>query len=189
MTKKIELGPNNSLFPMPTVVVGANVNGKPNYLTIAWCGIMGGSPPLISVALRRSRFSSPGIKENQSFSVNIPSTDLVKQADYVGIVSGHKADKSGIFKTFYGKLETAPMIEECRINLECKLFQILDFGHSHEIFVGEIVQVYADEDCLTDGNPDISKIDPIIFSTGDHNYWKVGERVASAFSVGKDYTP
>jgi flavin reductase (DIM6/NTAB) family NADH-FMN oxidoreductase RutF len=187
MTKKITIGASNALYPMPTVLVGANVNGKPNYLTIAWCGILGGAPPLISVALRRTRYTIPGIKENKTFSVNIPPTDLVKQTDYVGIVSGSKADKSGIFKSFYGKLETAPMIEECRLTMECKLFQVLDFGHSHEIFVGEIVEVYVDEDCVTGGAPDISKIDPIIFSTGDHNYWCVGPQIAAAFSVGKDY--
>jgi flavin reductase (DIM6/NTAB) family NADH-FMN oxidoreductase RutF len=174
---------------MPTVLVGANVNGKPNYLAIAWCGIVGGSPPLISVALRKSRYTSEGIKANKTFSVNLPPTGLVKATDYVGINSGHKVDKSTVFKTFYGTLGNAPMIEECHLSMECKLADILDFGHSHEVFVGEIVEVYVDEDCVVDGVPAIDKIDPIIFSTGDHNYWKVGEKVAKAFSVGKDYKP
>ena len=137
---------------------------------------------MISVALRKSRYTSAGIKANQTFSVNIPPTDLVKATDYVGITSGHKVDKSTIFKTFYGKLETAPMIEECRVCMECKLVQILDFGHSHEIFIGEVVGSYVDKDCLVGGAPSIKKVDPIIFSTGDQNYWKVGEQLAKAFS-------
>ena len=187
--KKLQLGPKNSLYPMPTVLVGALVNGKPNYLAIAWCGIMGGSPPLISVALRRTRYTSLGIKENRAFSVNIPSSDMVKAVDYVGINSGHKVDKSGVFKTFYGNLGKAPMIMECRLNMECKLAEILDFGHSHEIFVGEIVEVYVDEDCVENGVPNIRKLDPIIYSTGDSNYWRVGALLAPAFSIGKEFKP
>ena len=187
--KKLKLGPKNSLYPMPTVLVGAVVNGKPNYLAIAWCGIMGGSPPLISVALRRTRYTSLGIKENRAFSVNIPSSGMVKAVDYVGINSGHKVDKSEVFKTFYGELDKAPMIEECRLNMECKLAEVLDFGHSHEIFVGEIVEVYVDEDCVENGVPNIQKLDPIIYSTGDSNYWRVGELIAQAFSIGKEYKP
>jgi len=189
MTKKVELGAKNYLYPMPTVLVGATVNGKPNYLAIAWCGIIHGLPPMITVALRKTRYTSPGIKENRTFSVNIPPTEMVKATDYVGIVSGHEVDKSAVFKTFYGKLKTAPMIEECRINMECKLVDALDFGHSHEVFIGEIMEVYADEDCLKDGVPDIKKIDPILYSTGDSNYWRVGDYLAKAFSVGKDYVP
>jgi flavin reductase (DIM6/NTAB) family NADH-FMN oxidoreductase RutF len=186
MSKK-PLGAKNSLYPMPTVIVGAKVNGKPNFLTIAWCGIMGGAPPLISVALRKERFTSPGIKANKTFSVNLPPSNLVKETDYIGMMSGSKVDKSEIFKVFYGKLETAPMIEECHLCMECKLADVLDFGHTHEVFIGEIVEVYCDEDCMNGNVPDITKIDPIIYSTGDNNYWKVGEKIAKSFEVGAEY--
>ncbi len=186
---KIDLGAVHYLFPQPAVIVGANVDGKPNYLTIAWCGIMQGSPPIIEVALNKVRYTSPGIKENKTFSVNVPSTDLVAATDYVGIVSGRKADKGSVFNTFYGELETAPMIEECPINMECKLIKVLDFEGTHETFVGEIVRTYASEECLTDGVPDVKKVDPIIFSTGIPNYWRLGGIVAKAFSVGKGYKP
>ena len=184
---KSKLGPNHYLYPMPTTIVGANVKGKPNYLAIAWCSIVHGSPPIIAVALRKTRYTSIGIKENQTFSVNIPSSTMVAKVDYVGLVSGHKTDKSQIFTTFYGTLETAPMIEECPINLECKLLQTLDFGHSHEVFFGEIVEVYANKECLKNGIPDIKRIDPILYSTGDHNYWKVGDHLAKAFDIGRSY--
>ncbi|HDS29726.1 MAG TPA: flavin reductase family protein [Firmicutes bacterium] len=185
--KKIDLGATHFLYPQPAVIVGANVDGKPNYLTIAWCGIMQGKPPIIEVALNKSRYTSPGIKENKTFSVNVPSSNLVVETDYVGITSGKKADKSKVFKSFYGETKTAPMIEECPVNMECRLLEILDYKGSHEIFVGEIVKTYVNEDCLSDGVPDVRKIDPIIFSTGDHNYWRLGEHLADAFTVGKEY--
>jgi len=187
--KKIALGARRLLYPMPAVLVGANVNGKPNFLTIAWCGIVQSEPPMISVALRKDRYTLPGIKENGAFSVNIASTEMVVATDYCGITSGRDVDKSGVFETFYGDLKTAPMIEECPINMECKLAHTLDLGGTHELIIGEIVQSYAKEECLTDGEPDGKKIDPIIFTTGDLNYWKLGEPIGKAFRIGKEFTP
>lgn len=181
---KTKLGARTFLYPMPTTLIGANVGGKPNYATVAYCGIVNHTPPFISVCLRRIRYTIAGIRENGTFSVNIPSAEMVEATDYCGIVSGHEVDKSTLFETFYGKLETAPMIRECPINLECKLVQTLEFP-THDALIGEIVEAYAEEQYLTDGVPDIRKIDPILYSTKDSNYWRVGEHLAKAFSVGK----
>jgi flavin reductase (DIM6/NTAB) family NADH-FMN oxidoreductase RutF len=184
---KIEVGPSHYMFPMPAVLVGANVHDKPNYLTAAWCGTMQGQPPLIYAALNRIRYTLYGIRVNESFSINIPSTSQVREVDYCGTTSGHEHDKSKIFSTFYGSLGTAPMIDECPINLECRLLQILDFDGSHEICVGVVVQTFVKEEILTNNEPDIKKVDPLIYSTGDHNYYNVGEQIAKGFDVGKDY--
>ncbi len=183
--EKLEIGAKTFLYPMPTTLVGANVRGKPNYLTVAYCGIVNHTPPVISVALGKAHYTNIGIKENGSFSVNIPSEELANITDYCGLVSGHKVDKSNLFETFYGKLETAPMIRECPLNLECKLMQTLEFAVG-EVFIGEIVAVYAEDRYLSGGLPDIKKINPIIFSMHDNNYWKVGEHLGRAWSIGKD---
>jgi len=183
--EKVEIGARTFLYPMPTILVGANVRGKANYLTVAYCGIMNHNPPTISIALGKSHYTNIGIKENGTFSVNIPSEELVKITDYCGLVSGHKVDKSEIFETFYGKLKTAPMIRECPLNLECKLIQTLEFPVG-EAFFGEIVAAYSEERYLTGGLPDIKKINPIIFSMHDNNYWKVGEHLARAWNIGKE---
>ena len=76
--KKLEIGAKTFLYPMPTTLVGANVRGKPNYLTVAYCGIVNHTPPAISVALGKAHYTNIGIKENGSFSVNIPSEELAK---------------------------------------------------------------------------------------------------------------
>ncbi|MFH1676471.1 MAG: flavin reductase family protein [bacterium] len=183
---KINLGARHFLYPQPAVLAGANVNGKPNYLTIAWSGIMQASPALIYVSIRKQRYTLPGIEENKSFSVNVPSAEQVVQVDYCGIRSGHKIDKSEIFTTFYGKLENAPMIEECPINMECRLVKTIDFEGTHMICVGEIVATYADEKYLTNGEPDVSKVNPLIFTT-DGKYWAFGEEVGKAFEIGKEF--
>ncbi|MCL5257463.1 MAG: flavin reductase family protein [Chloroflexi bacterium] len=181
---KIEIGANTFLYPMPTVLVGANVDGKPTFLTVAYCGIMDDKPPAISVSSNKPHYTNRGIHENGTFSVNIPTAEMAEITDYCGLVSGHKVDKSSLFKVFYGKLETAPMIEECALNLECRLIQTLQLGR-HESFIGEIVAVYSEERYLTNKLPDPLKMQPIIFTYHDDNYWRIGEHLGKAFEIGK----
>ncbi|MGQ9721276.1 MAG: hypothetical protein ACUVXA_08145 [Candidatus Jordarchaeum sp.] len=78
------------------------------------------------------------------------------------------------------------MIKECPLNMECKLVQTLEFTVD-EVFIGEIVAAYADERYLTDGLPDIKKINPIVFSMHDNKYWKVGEHIGRAWNIGKEF--
>ncbi|HMK43482.1 MAG TPA: flavin reductase family protein [Dissulfurispiraceae bacterium] len=185
--KKISIGTRTYLYPMPCVIVGALVNGKPNYSTIAYIGIVQHMPPMIAFASHRTHYTNIGIREHRTFSVNIPSEKMVEVTDYVGMVSGRNVDKSEIFTSFYGKLASAPMIRECPINIECRVVQVVDVGASHEIFVGEIVDTLAAEFCLTNGLPDMGKMKPIAFSMHDNNYWKIGEHLGKAWSVGKEY--
>jgi flavin reductase (DIM6/NTAB) family NADH-FMN oxidoreductase RutF len=181
---KVTFGPKPLMYPMPTVLVGANVGGKANYMTAAWCGVACMAPPMVAVAINHVRHTLKGINENKTFSVNVPSTKLIVETDYCGIATGTRVDKSKVFQNFYGKLKTAPMIEECPVSLECKLFNALDCG-SHVLVVGEIVETYADNDVAPGGFPDVKKVDPIIYSDG--KYFKVGDHLADAFSAGKAY--
>ncbi|MDD3043196.1 MAG: flavin reductase family protein [Methanosarcinaceae archaeon] len=184
---KKAIGARAFLYPMPTTLVGANVGGRPNYLAVAFCGIVQAKPAMISVALGRNHHTNAGIRENGTFSVNIPSRHMVEVTDYCGIVSGKKVDKSGLFETFYGKLETAPMIRECPVNMECKLVKTLDFGSTNEVFIGEIIESYAEEKYLCNGTPDIEKVVPILFSMYDNNYWEIGRHLGRAWCVGKKF--
>ena len=183
--EKRKLGPQTVLHPMPAVLVGANVNGKANFMTVAWCGIAGHKPPSVSVALRKGRYTLKGIQEHGTFSVNVPSVDLVKQVDYCGIYSGKERDKSQLFDLFYGALETAPLIRECPLILECKVLHTVDLG-SHDLVIGEIMETYVDEDSITDGQPDPVKMDPVVYAPRTRYYHRLGEAVAKAFSIGKE---
>ena len=75
---KVALGPQTLVYPMPAMLVGADVDAKPNFMTVAWGGIACGDPPMISVAIRHVRHTLKGIRQNQTFSVNIPSVEQVK---------------------------------------------------------------------------------------------------------------
>jgi flavin reductase (DIM6/NTAB) family NADH-FMN oxidoreductase RutF len=183
-----EAGPMPILAACPTVIVGANVNGKPDFATVAWTGVAASSPPSISVALQHHRYSLKGIRQNMSFSVNIPSADLVKETDYCGIISGSKTDKAADcqFRVFFGKLESAPLIEQCPINHSCEVIQILNLG-SHELVVGRIVETHISEEFYTEGRPDANKMRPFLFANG--KYYVLGELLADAFRVGRTIDP
>jgi flavin reductase (DIM6/NTAB) family NADH-FMN oxidoreductase RutF len=183
MEKKVTLGPRTLLFPMPAVLVGAVVDGKPNFMTAAWCGIASHKPPAISVALRKGRYTLKGIEKEKAFSINIPSTDLVKKVDFCGMYSGKDRDKSKVFEVFYGNTE-APLVEECPVNLECKLIHSLDLG-SHVLIIGEIIESYVSADCIKNGKVDIKKIDPLVYTTDLQVYQGLGEVIAMAYHVGK----
>lgn len=185
---KTTLGPQTLLYPTPALLIGANVDGKPNFMTAAWAGIANSEPPMISVAIRHIRHTLKGIKQNMTFSANIPSTDLVMETDYCGIIPGTKADKAKDckFKVFYGKLESAPLIEQCPVNLECKVVHMLDLG-THLLVIGKIEETYVSDSCLTNDRPDVTKIKPLIFTMSPtRQYQALGEVVAKAFSIGKE---
>jgi len=185
---KITMGPQTLIYPMPALLVGVNVDDKPDFMTVAWGGIANGEPPMISVAIRHIRHTHKGIRQNMAFSVNVPSSDLVKEIDYCGITSGSKIDKVKAcgFNIFYGKLLNAPLIDQCPINLECRVIHILDLG-SHVLVVGKIEETHVSESCLTDGKPDVDKVKPMSYVTSPATrYQALGKVLAKAFSVGKE---
>jgi flavin reductase (DIM6/NTAB) family NADH-FMN oxidoreductase RutF len=171
---------------MPAFLVGADVDGKPNVLTAAWGGIACGEPPMVSLAIRPSRHTFKGIQQNGTFSVNVPSREMAVETDYCGIVSGSKADKIAAcgFTVFYGQLLNAPMIEQCPLSLECRVAQVLSLG-SHALVIGEVIDTFVSEDCLSAGRPDVSLIRPLAYSPGSSIYQALGEMLAPAFKAGK----
>ena len=185
--KKITIGSRPYLYPLPVVLVGAQVQGKANFLTVAYCGIVQQQPAMIAVTLAKTHYTNEGIKASGTFSVNIPSEDMVIDVDHCGMVSGAEQDKSCVFDHFYGSLKTAPMIQECPLNLECRLEKILDWGGLNEVFVGEIQETYVGEEYLTKGLPDIRKIKPILFSMHDNHYWGLGNLLGEAWAKGRAY--
>ncbi|MGE5373030.1 MAG: flavin reductase family protein [Solirubrobacterales bacterium] len=178
---KHTLGRRNLLYPTLTVLVGAMVHGRPNFITIAHVGIL--TPQTISIGVNKSHYTNDGIKETGTFSINIPSVELAVKTDYCGIVSGRRVDKSEVFEVFYGELGNAPMIKECAVNMECQLVTVIDML-SHDIFVGKPVQTYVDEAVLSDGYLDLAKLNPLLFDMTSRYYWTIGEKHAPCWKIG-----
>lgn len=182
---KDKIGNQNALYPMPVTVVGALVSGKPNFITIAHVGILNAaSPHFISLGMGKIHYTNQGIKENKTFSVNLPSEDMMRKVDYVGIVSGKKVDKSKVFESIFGELQTAPMIKDCPISMECRLVNTVELP-THEVFIGEIVATYADERVLTNGKIDVAKLKPLLFDMSSRKYWSLGGVVGNCWDVEK----
>jgi flavin reductase (DIM6/NTAB) family NADH-FMN oxidoreductase RutF len=184
--EKIKIDSKARVYPMPMTVVGTMVNGKPNYLAVAWVCRVNATPPMMGVALGKGHHTNKGIREHKEFSVNVPGTDIIEAVDYVGLVSGEKVDKSKIFESFYGRLKHAPMIRSCPLTMECKVINTVDLP-TNEFFIGEIVGVYTEERYLTNGKPDIQKMKPFTLTMPDSGYWSVGEQVGKAWSIGKSF--
>jgi flavin reductase (DIM6/NTAB) family NADH-FMN oxidoreductase RutF len=173
---------NSRIGISPSVIVGAVVNGKANYITLGQYSGLSMNPPMVCISTRKAHYTNAGIKENGYFSVNIPSDNVVQKMDYVGLVSGKDTDKSGVFTNFYGAVDKAPMIEECPVNMLCKVDRVVDLPN-YDVFFGEIIETYVDQDCLTDEKPDMEKINQVLLSGG--KYCHVGSECGNAFSDGK----
>lgn len=171
---------------LPVCLLGSNVRGKPNYCTVAWFTMIDDEPPTIGLVIGKDRRTKDGILENQTFSVSLPSADMAVPVDYVGITSGRQEDKSSVFRSFYGKLGTAPMVEECPVAMECELKQIVELEGT-DLVIGEIMEVYAEERAYHGNEPDPVVLDPLMYLSSAAAYHRLGERVADAFKVGKHY--
>ena len=99
-------------------------------------------------------------------------------------MTGKKTDKAALFDIFYGELKTAPMIGQCPVNMELRLHDVLDY-HTHEIFIGELIQTYADEAAVTGGKIDIAKLRPLLFDMASVRYWSLGPAVGKCWNAGK----
>jgi flavin reductase (DIM6/NTAB) family NADH-FMN oxidoreductase RutF len=185
---KVRLGAMALIYPIPIILAGAQVVGRPNYTTLGDCGIMGINPPLVYISLHRDHYTTQGVWENKTFSINIPATDMLVVTDYCGVVSGREVDKSVLFESFYGDLETAPMIQACPVNLECRVVHEFSIQH-RQIFIGEVAQTYINQELVTekDGRraiADMTSLDPIIYAL-DNRYYRIGGPIGMGYSEGK----
>ncbi|MDH4158418.1 MAG: flavin reductase family protein [candidate division Zixibacteria bacterium] len=166
----------NLLSPLLVVLIGAVVDGRPNYMVVGYVAPFDFGKHIF-FSLYKKRYTHQGIMENKTFSVNIPNELLLAEINICGSTSGRDVDKSTLFDTFYGGLKTAPMIRQCPIAIGCELHDTLDYGENVGI-IGRVVKSYVDQKYLHDGNLDFREIRPIIWATGgDFNYYGLGNRV------------
>ena len=181
---KVNLGQQAYVLPMAQTILGSYLNGKPNFMALGWLSRVNAKPAMLGVGVNKGNQTHNAIAVSGEFSVNFPSTDMVAVTDYTGLVSGKRVDKSGLFGLFNGELKAAPMIKECPLTIECKLYQQVDLP-TNSFFIGEIVGAYSEEQYLTDGNPDIKKVNPFVLTVPDNRYWSIGECVGHAWKDGK----
>ncbi len=183
---KKNFGPETWLYPMPVFIIGTyNADGTPNAMNAAWGGTANSNR--IAICVDRNHKTTENFLSRKAFTVAIADTTNVIASDYVGIVSGFdvsdKISRAGL-TPYASQFVDAPLFEEYRMTLECKM---VSYDDDSELLIGEIVNICADESVLSeDGQIDIMKLQPITFDPVHNGYHVIGEKVGQAFSDGKE---
>jgi len=186
---KKSIGAKTVVYPTPIFIVGTYDNkGNPNVMTVAWGGICSSSPPCVAISVREATYTYGNLMENQAFTISIPPESYVKEADFFGIASGRDMDKfSKVGLTpVKSDLVNAPYIAEFPFAVECKVLHHFKIG-LHTQFIGEIVDVKADEQLVEDQRlPMIEKVRPLLWAPDSQGYYGIGGFLGNAFSIGQE---
>ena len=177
----------NMLYPLPVVMVSCGTEGvRPNIITVAWAGTICTNPPMVSISIRKERYSYDIIKESGEFVINLVNDRLVRAADWCGVRSGRDYDKFAKMKLtpVAGNTVSVPLIGESPVNIECRVKNILELG-SHHMFVAEVLQVHVDESYLDEkGKFHLNDTGLMAYSHGE--YKTLGETLGTfGYSVRK----
>ena len=183
--------PSNMLYPVPAVLVScADEDGKANVMTAAWAGTICSDPVMLSVSIRKERYSYDIIKRTGEFVVSLVTEQLTKATDYVGVKSGRDIDKFALtgdlkLTKSESRFVKAPGIEESPVCLECKVKQVLELG-SHDMFIAEVLSTDIDDKYLDEnGKLDLAKAGLIAYSHGE--YYTLGNLLGKfGYSVKKN---
>ena len=147
------LNPSTMLSPVPAALVSCGEKDRPenrNLITVAWAGTVNSEPPMVSISVRKSRYSHGLIRESGEFVVNLVDEGLLRAADFCGVRSGRDLDKAAAAGIRYrpaAEMRWAPAVTGTPVSLSCRVRQTLELG-SHDMFLGEIVAVEVRRDLL-----------------------------------------
>lgn len=140
--KKIDGIKKSCLKPlMHTLVTCKGLDGKTNAIPVYYCSNCGYEPPMVTISINPERFSHHLIKESGVFVINLPSTENQAMFDFFQSTSGKKVDKLANYKTSKADLIDCPILDDCPINIECKIVNSVMTG-SHETFIAEVLKVH-----------------------------------------------
>ena len=182
-----EIWPGGALLaPVPPALVSCGSLEAPAVLTVGWTGIVNTRPPRTYVSIRPERNSYPMIKESGEFVINLPPARLARAVDLCGCRSGRQVDKFSLahLTATPASAVSAPLIAECPVSLECRVFQSILLG-SHEMFLADILAVQVDAALLDDaGRLCLERADLLAYAHG--GYFRLGEQLGSfGYSVRK----
>ena len=188
MTEKEFWKPGNMLYPIPAVMVSCgSPEHKANIITIAWAGTVCSSPAMVSISIRKERYSYDIIKESWEFVINMVTRELAKKADYCGVRSGRDVDKFQEMKLTQlpGTEVSAPGIAESPVNIECRVKQIIPLG-THDMFLAEVAGVTVDKRYMDEkGRFHLNSAGLVVYSHGE--YYSLGELLGTfGYSVRKN---
>ena len=175
--------------PTPTIIAAAyDENGKADACTLAFYTPTRHVPPCLTIAINATakRKTLKSILHSGAFTIGYPNVDQATEADWIGIASGYDHDKIAEVGWTTTKAEkvNAPVINELKLSIECKVVNIVTIG-SHTQITAEVVNIQSDEDILDErGKYSLEKLRPLIYDEEKRRYLAAGEKVADAFKVG-----
>ena len=179
---KTNIGNALALYPTPLVVVGAMVDGKPNWLLVGHVGIIGHDHVMVSLA--SAHYTYQGIKESKKLSINLVDEAMLPQADYAGSVSGRKTDKSQLFD-YVLDASGVPMITQSPVTMVCSVEDVYE-TKGFESFICTIDATYAEERVVNgDGKLDYGALKPVLFEMPTYAYLRTGDVIGPCLSFGK----
>ncbi|WP_278713339.1 flavin reductase [Bacteroides finegoldii] len=180
--EKKNIGNLLALYPKPLTVVGAEVEGKVNWLVVGHTGIIGHDRILVSMS--KNHHTNQGIRKSKKLSINLVSREMLPKADYVGSVSGALTDKSKVFDFHWGENGT-PVIDASPLTMECDVVDIYETD-GFDNFICAIVNTYAAPDILdNDGKLDYTKLKPVLFEFPTYSYLATGEVIGKCLNLDK----
>lgn len=186
---KVNLKNHTMMYPAPAVVASAyDENGRADACTLAFATMCSHHPPAVMIAINSTlkRKTLKSILETQEFCIGFGSVEHLAEVDYLGIESGYNEDKLAKinFTPVKGEKVNAPIIDEFKVSLECRVMHVAEVG-SHTQITGEIVNVQADESVIDEkGKIIFEKVNPIAYDDISHSYYEMGDKIADAFKVG-----
>ena len=182
ITEKKNIGNVLALYPKPMTVVGAEVEGKVNWLVVGHTGIIGHDRVLVSMS--KSHYTNQGIRNSKKLSINLVSREMLPQADYVGSVSGASVNKSGVFKYHWGENGT-PVIDASPLTMECNVEDIFE-TEGFDNFICSIANTYAAPEVLdSEGKLDYTQLKPVLFEFPTYSYIATGEIIGKCLNLDK----
>ena len=180
---KKSIGKVNAAFPTPIVVVGAMCDGKPCWFEVAWVGI--GDAGVVTLSVTSTHKTCDGIRAEKKLSINLLDEALIPRADYVGVVSGHKVDKSGVFAWSAGSTGV-PLVDDAPVSMECSLLDIYDANGCY-LLICKVENTWAREELLTpQGKLDYEVFKPVLFEPG-FRYLRTGDVICRCAEAWKEY--
>lgn len=181
MNKK-NIGRLLALYPKPMTVIGAEVEGKVNWLVVGHTGIIGHDRILVSMS--KQHYTNQGIKKLKKFSINLVSREMLPKADYVGSVSGASVDKSDVFAYHIGENGT-PVIDASPLTMECNVVDTYKTD-GFDNFICAVVNTYAAPDVLdSNGKLDYTRLKPVLFEFPTYSYLATGEVIGKCLNLDK----
>lgn len=180
---KKNIGPKLALYPMPLVVVGALVDGKPNWCLVGHMGIIGHDRVMVSMS--ESHYTNQGIRAMKTLSVNIVDEAMLAKADHAGCVSGANEDKAELFAHHIAE-GGVPIIDASPVSMVCTVDDIYK-TEGFESFICKIAATYAQESVLDEkGRLHYGHLKPVLFEMPTYRYLKTGEILADCMTFGKE---